>query len=185
MSDQNERQLDDLLNSALSAYSAVDPRPGLEARILAHIQDADAQPRAKWWNASWLVAGTVVAGIAVILLSILFLRPVQKPSHVQVQSTKPPAIQLQPESTRVTTKETPAPKERPPHHRPAEQVLAQSERPAIFPTPAPLSEQEKLMLVYVAQTPKEEIIAQMRPPNPEEEEEFWKDRQPAAARRQR
>jgi hypothetical protein len=41
------------------------------------------------------------------------------------------------------------------------------------------------MLAYLAQTPKEEIMAQLRPPNPEEEEEFWKDRQPAAARSQR
>jgi hypothetical protein len=126
-----------------------------------------------------------VAGIAVILLSILFLRPVQKPQPVQVRGTNPPAIQPQPESNRVTAKDAPVHKERRPHHGQLQQVLAQSDRPAIFPTPTPLSEQEKLMLEYVAQTPKEEIIAQMRPPKPEEEEEFWKDRQPAAARPQR
>jgi hypothetical protein len=185
MSDQNdERKLDDLLDSALSEYSAVEPRPGLEARILARIRDSAEQPRARWWNTGWLVAGAAAAGIAVLVLSVLFLRPVGKPQPVQVRRD-PPAVQPQPDKDRMTAQEPPVRKERRPHHGQPQQVLAQSDRPSVFPTPAGLSEQEKLMMAYLAQTPKEEIMAQLRPPNPEEEEEFWKDRQPAAARPQR
>jgi hypothetical protein len=63
--------------------------------------------------------------------------------------------------------------------------LAQRDRPAVFPTPTGLSEQDKLMIAYLAQTPKEEVLAQLRAPDPKEEEEFWKDQQPAVARPQR
>jgi hypothetical protein len=40
----------------------------------------------------------------------------------------------------------------------AHRVAAPPSRPAQFPTPAPLSAQEKLLLAYVASTPKSELI---------------------------
>ncbi len=186
MSDQNnEKKLDDLLNSALSEYSAVEPRPGLEARILARIQDSAQQPR--WWSVRWLVAGATAAAIAVIVLSVLFFRPARRPQRVEIQPNHPQAIQPQPQpsSEDTTAKTAPVRKEKRLSHAQPQQELALSDRPSVFPTPADLSEQEKLMLAYIAQTPKEEIIAQLRTPDPKEEEEFWKDQQPAVARPQR
>ena len=192
MADQNEeRRLDDLLGSALSEYSAAEPRPGLEARILAHVREA-AKPQLRWWSVRWQVAGAVGAGIVAIVLSVLFLRPLPKPQQVQVRPNTPPSNQAQVLNNRPAPgvvrkrqgkRATVGSKEI--HAEYQQQDLAQSDRPSVFPTPAGLSEQEKLMLAYIAQTPKEEFIAQMRPPNPEEEEEFWKDRQPPAARPQR
>jgi hypothetical protein len=41
-------------------------------------------------------------------------------------------------------------------------------RPDVFPTPAPLSEQERLMLLYLAHTAKHEIVAQSHPDEPVE-----------------
>jgi len=41
--------------------------------------------------------------------------------------------------------------------------LPPSHRPGVFPTQAPLSEQEKLMLHYLSGTAREEIIAQSHP----------------------
>ncbi len=185
MPDQNEeRKLDDLLDSALSTYSAVEPRPGLEGRILAHVRDAAEQPRAKWWNASWLVAGAVGAAIAVLVLSVLLLRHEHAPQQVQVQREHPAMSHTQPEN-RVSTNQPQVHKKNRPHRAERRQELARKDRPAVFPTPTGLSEQEKLMLVYLAQTPKEELIAQLRTPDPKEEEEFWKNQQPAAARPQR
>ncbi|HEY7402305.1 MAG TPA: hypothetical protein VIB39_02190 [Candidatus Angelobacter sp.] len=188
MSDQNnEKKLDDLLDSALAEYSAVEPRPGLEARILARVQDAAEQPRAPWWTVRWLVTGAAAAAIAVIVLSMLFLRPAQKPQQVEIRPDHPQAIQPQPHpnSERASAKTTPVRGERPQHHAKPQQELAQRDRPSVFPTPMGLSEQEKLMMAYLAQTPKEEIIAQLRAPDPKEEEEFWKELQTAAARPQR
>jgi hypothetical protein len=184
MSDQNnERKLDDLLDSALTEYSAVEPRPGLEGRILARVRDAAEQPRARWWTFRWVAIGALAAMIALIVLSVL-LRPVPKPSHGQVPKETPGMNQTQPGSTDAIAKVKPLRPKRNMQPR-LQPVLARRDRPAVFPTPMDLSEQEKLMLAYIAQTPKEEIIAQMRPPSPEEEEEFWKDPQPAVTRPQR
>lgn len=187
MADQNdERKLDELLDSALSEYSAVEPRPGLEVRLLAHVREA-AEPQARWWNVRWFWTGAVAAAIAVIVLSVLFLRPERRPQRVEIRPNHPQTLQPQPQpnSEVITAKTATVPRGRRVPHAQPQQELARSDRPAIFPTPSGLSEQEKLMLAYIAQTPKEEIIAQMRPPNAEEEEEFWKDRQPATARSQR
>ncbi|HKD81177.1 MAG TPA: hypothetical protein VKH81_15885 [Candidatus Angelobacter sp.] len=193
MADQkDEQKLDDLLDSALSEYSAVEPRPGLETRILARIREAAEQPHSRWWSARWLVAGAAVAAIAVVVLSVLFLWPAQKPVQVQVKPEVPSSNQVQTGSTpkeatvepdRVQKREAGARKTR---HLEAQlrQVLAQRDRPAVFPSPAGLSEQEKLMLAYVAQTPTEELLAQVRI-RESEKEEFWKDPQPAASRSQR
>jgi hypothetical protein len=45
-------------------------------------------------------------------------------------------------------------------------TLALNQRPAIFPTPTPLSEQEQLLLLYLARTPREEVVAQSHPDEP-------------------
>jgi hypothetical protein len=52
------------------------------------------------------------------------------------------------------------------HTLPQNATLARSQRPAVFPTPTPLSEQEQLLLRYYAGTPREEVIAQSHPDEP-------------------
>ncbi|HZS27394.1 MAG TPA: hypothetical protein VFB76_09180 [Candidatus Angelobacter sp.] len=191
MADQNdERKLEELLDSALSEYSAVEPRPGLEGRILARIQDAAEQPQAQWWSTRWLLAGGVAAAVAAIVLSVWLFWPEHKPIQ-QVKRDIAPLNQAQAsknlettatkshrqrKSATVTHKES--------HEEHPRQELARGDRPAVFPTPTGLSEQEKLMLAYVEQTPKEELMAQLRSRD-FEKEEFWKDPQPAAFRSQR
>lgn len=44
---------------------------------------------------------------------------------------------------------------------------------AIFPTPVALSEQEKLMFSYLANTPREEVVAQIQSNDQEEGNAFW------------
>jgi len=191
MSDQNsERKLDDLLDSALASYSAVEPRPGLEGRILARIQEAAEQPQTRWWSTRWLVVGGVAATVAAIVLSAWFFWPMHKPIQ-QVQRDIAPSNQAQASKNLETTatkshrQRKSAPvihKQRQTEHQ--QQELARSDRPAVFPTPTGLSEQEKLMLAYVAQTPKEELVARLQIRD-SEKEEFWKDPQPAVSRSQR
>ena len=184
MADQYEdRKLDELLDSALSEYSAVEPRPGLETRILARVRDS-AEP-SWWWRVRWVVAGVVATAVAVLALSVLSLRPARRLQPVQVHEEPPATVQPQPDSKVTTAKTAPIRRERPQHRAKPQQELAQRDRPSVFPTPTGLSEQEKLMMAYLAQTPKEEVIAQLRAPDPKEEEEFWKDIQAAVARPQR
>jgi len=54
MTDPNkEPQIDDMLESLLADYTSVVPRPGLETRILASLQDTAAR-RSPW---SWIFRG--------------------------------------------------------------------------------------------------------------------------------
>ena len=62
-------------------------------------------------------------------------------------------------------------------------TLAVSQRPASFPTPFPLSEQERLMLAYLNNTPHEEVIAQIQRTDQKEADEFWDDRNGFAGKR--
>lgn len=48
---QNDRQLEALLDSLLSIYSRVEPRPGLELRIRARLKARAAERRRLWWIA--------------------------------------------------------------------------------------------------------------------------------------
>ena len=45
-------------------------------------------------------------------------------------------------------------------------MIAPDIRQEVFPSPAPLSEQERLLLGYLAGTPQEEVIAQSRQERP-------------------
>src|SRR5690242_14256340 len=101
MADQNnELKLDYLLDSALSTYSAVDPRPGLESRILARVQASAQEVPAPWWGVRWLVAASAVAGITVLVLSVLLSRSARKPAPMQVRGPSAPVTQPQPDSNR-------------------------------------------------------------------------------------
>jgi hypothetical protein len=79
-----------------------------------------------------------------------------------------PQPEIQPHAP-ITPKETARIHRRKPSTAPTAQqnaALALNQRPAIFPTPTPLSEQEKLLLSYLAGTPREEVVAQSHPDEP-------------------
>jgi hypothetical protein len=162
-------QIDDMLDSLLANYSSAEPRPGLETRILANLREAEKKASQGWWNFKWLWAGVVTGAIIVAAVLISGRHRVAPPTNVVVKSSQPAP---QPENQRhvpIAPKET----AKVPRHKPstaptAQQsaALALSQRPAIFPTPTPLSEQEKLLLSYVTGTPREEVVAQSHPDEP-------------------
>ena len=172
MADQEkdkQMQIDDMLDSLLANYSSAEPRPGLETRILANLRDeAEKQTAQGWWNFKWLWAGMVAAAIIVAAVLISGRHRVAPPTNVVVKTSQPaPQPEIQPhapiarkETARVHRRKPSAPK------RQQNATLALSQRPAVFPTPTPLSEQEKLLLSYVAGTPREEVIAQSHPDEP-------------------
>jgi hypothetical protein len=182
---QMQMQIDDMLDSLLVNYSSADPRPGLETRILASLKLAnsrDAEGREAvhgWWGFKWLWAGTAVAAVIVGGVLISGKRHVVPPTHTVVQTAQPavqqPAVQ-QPivEQPRVQSRRAAVGATPPIHHRhktlaPETQKnagLAWSQRPPIFPTPTPLSEQERMLLQYYSRTPREEVIAQSHPDEP-------------------
>jgi hypothetical protein len=172
MADQKkdkQMQIDDMLDSLLASYSSAEPRPGLETRILANLREAEKEAAHGWWNFKWLWAGAVAAAIVMALVLIGGRHRIEPPTHVIVKTSQPapqPGIQTHAPAKR---EETARVHRRKPSTAPRAQqnaTLALSERPAVFPTPTPLSEQEKLLLSYLAGTPREEVIAQSHPDEP-------------------
>jgi hypothetical protein len=170
MADQEkDKRMDEILDSLLANYSSAEPRPGLETRILANLQgEAGNQSPAGWWSFKWLWAGMVTAAIIVAAVLIIGRHLVEPPTHVVVKISQPaPQPEIQPhapavrnETVRIRPRKSLAPT------RPQNAALGLNERPAVFPTPTPLSEQEKLLLSYLAGTPREEVIAQSHPDEP-------------------
>jgi hypothetical protein len=169
MADQEkdkQMQIDDMLDSLLANYSSAEPRPGLESRILANLQGAaENEFSAGWWNFKWFWAGVVAVAIIVGAVLIGGRHRVAPPTHVVVRNSQPaPQPEIQPhapasgkETAKIHRRKRSAP------NLPQNATLALNQRPAIFPTPTPLSEQEQLLLRYLARTPRGEVIAQSRP----------------------
>jgi len=206
---QMQTQIDDMLDSLLANYSSVEPRPGLETRILANLtlanpRDAEGREAGRgWWGFRWLWAGAAVAA-AIIVGAVLMSgrRHVAPPPSNTVVQTVQPAVQQpiiqQPIIQQPQVQQPPvqssvrgaAGLERVIHRHktlaPGPQqnaTLAVSQRPASFPTPFPLSEQERLMLAYLNNTPHEEVIAQIQRTDQKEADEFWDDRNGFAGKR--
>jgi hypothetical protein len=171
MADQEkdkQMQIDDMLDSLLANYSSAEPRPGLETRILASLREAEKKAPQRWWSFKWLWAGAVAAAIIVAAVLINGWHRVEPPTNVVVKTSQPaPSPEIQPHAP-IAPKETARIHRRKPlaPALPQNATLALRDRPAVFPTPTPLSEQEKLLLSYVASTPREEMIAQSHPDEP-------------------
>jgi hypothetical protein len=161
-----DKQLDEMLDSLLTTYSSAEPRPGLEKRILANVQQAtNKEGSGTWWNFKWLWAGAVVLA-AIIVAAVLIggRRQVLQPKSIVVHTQQP--LPQQPSLPRTADRLAPPRLKRLIPPRTLDAGLALSQRPQVFPTPTPLSEQEQLLLRYFAGTPREEVIAQSHPDEP-------------------
>jgi hypothetical protein len=139
------------------------------------LRDAESREASRgWWGFKWVWAGAALAAAIVGGVLISGKRHVAPPTHTVVQTVQPAVQEPIVEQPRVqssvpTVGATPAI-----HHRhktlaPGPQQnagLAWSQRPPVFPTPTPLSEQERLLLSYYSRTPREEMIAQSHPDEP-------------------
>jgi hypothetical protein len=184
---QMQMQIDEMLDSLLANYSSAEPRPGLETRILANLRETpEKETTHGWWSFKWLWAGAVAAAIIMAAVLISERHRIAPPTPAVVKTTQPapqPGIQShEPIAPKQVGK---IPRRKPPVPTlPQNATLALSERPANFPTPTPLSEQERLMFTYLANTPQEIVIAQIpRNDDEKESEEFWADREPSSGTR--
>lgn len=169
MADQEkDKNLDQILDSLLAVYSDVEPRPGLETRIVAKLRDHANRSNGWNWKWAWTWSGTAVAALAVLVLIVGLELPIELPRQPVFHADwsllhrSAPAVV---EAARVNKKRTQT------HEENAVSIATADTRPEVFPTPSPLSDQEKLMLRYLARTTKQEIIAQSHPDKPLETEE--------------
>jgi hypothetical protein len=142
-----DRFAEELLDASLQRYRIEEPRPGLEARILANLRANEQAVRPKVWV--WaLVAGAAMLTVAVVFLHLSSRLPSRTatvspaPQAVAPKGETPKAVAVAPPVARVPRKPSPRP-------RPA---TARHHRPEQFPTPSPLTEQEALLMQYVEAT---------------------------------
>ena len=168
MADRKQDELDHALDAALAKYAAVEPRAGLEDRILANLRTERLRvPDRAWWR--WGVAGALAA---VVVLALGLAWRSTRPSQPVVKLRPTPTLQSaqkpapQPASNaggKPTRRNQPGP-----HrlvaaqgttvHRARPEVIASAD-PKLdqFPSPRPLSEQEKILLDYVGRFPVQAV----------------------------
>ena len=190
-----EKKLDHMLDSMLSHYATAEPRPGLETKVFALLGESHMRKQGLG-RLRWLIAGTglATAAVAVVVLLLVF-RTVQGPrlapqvaQNGQIQplahtgKTVPRETENNPAKKRVLVRKSlPKRIRRKADSQAQEATLA--ERPAVFPTPVPLTEQERLLFTYVENTPRSEVVAQIRSDDQKEARAFWAQGEPLLQRK--
>lgn len=154
------------LNAALAKYTAVEPRAGLEDRILANLRAKRSWvPDRAWWRAysvAWSIAGALAAVVIVALAlawrSGRLSRPVMADhpsSSTQAPKAPPTQVASNSEHRGVRPSASSSPR-RIAGHRPRPAVEA-SAPPKLdqFPSPRPLSEEELALARYVRNFPSD------------------------------
>lgn len=156
-------ELDLILDNALAKYAAVEPRSGLEERILSHLNSPGTIATGVAW---WRWAGTFAAAFVVMILVLwgvekynpqrMARRPAgsQEQTPSQVVTNHAPVIPVRPIApVRVRTARK--------HTSTQPVVVAAGPKLDQFPSPQPLSEEELALARYVHSFPKEAtMIAQ-------------------------
>ena len=141
-------ELDKILDNALASYPREEPRPGVESRVLNRIRASRQERRFAWLR--WAV--TIPAFACLLLLALTFW---SKRDSTPKRSNPAPIIAkaaplapiapagVQMSVSRPRLKRLPVPK------------------PEQFPTPTPLTDEERALLAFVARSPKqaEEVFA--------------------------
>jgi hypothetical protein len=148
------------LDAALAKYAAVKPRAGLEDRILATLRTERERPTgATWWR--WTAAAVALAAIAVATALIWNAGDsggnsrALAPSDHPLSTTSPPQVAANITGPSLRQQVPGVVREERKHglHR---QALAVAVAPKLdqFPSPQPLSEQERMLASYVATYPE-------------------------------
>jgi hypothetical protein len=147
----DDRELDQQIDRALASYADQEPDPALRTRILARA--ADAAPRPK---RLWLLAPAATACAAAILIALL-LHP---PAHAPVsQPQNGSSVATAPESRTPIVATAPQKIAHPSPvfvgRRTYRTGLSSPPRNASFPSPSPLTAEEKILLNFAAEHPEQ------------------------------
>ena len=151
--------LDRELDTALAKYAAVEPRAGIEARVLAHLRAEREQlsAHAPW---GWKPV-TALAAVGMILAAVLVWISGRRTQVVHHESAATPHTQVVLNgANRPERPPTPAvPSEASSHStHPGHRLATTVPRLEQFPSPQPLSEQEQMLANYVARDPEHAVL---------------------------
>jgi hypothetical protein len=159
--EERERMVDRLLNEAL-APQEIEPRAGLEQRILANLR---AQPEPRPWR-RWMMLWVPAAVAAVLIALAVGLRMSSNPQQAR------PAVAIEHQPTPPTPMKQPVPPapvvaaERKPARdvaRPRKMIAAAATKPAlprqdVFPSPVPLTPEETMLLTLLRRNPSQAVL---------------------------
>jgi hypothetical protein len=148
-------QLDRELDAALAKYAAIEPRAGLEERVLSNLQaEREHLQGRSWLRSIWKWSAAAAFAVAVVVVALLWRS--EKPTH-PLTATHPPIATRDaqtPERSVVLSggqqvpPATPHPAMMHVTHRARPQVAAAPKLDQ-FPSPQPLTEQEQILADYV------------------------------------
>ena len=154
-----EDQLDRVMDVALANYTAVEPRAGLDERVLANLRAERVRaPERSWWRWGFAAAVLVIGAV----LAWRMANPSQ-PVLVNRPAETQPAPTQAPQSANARAETLPArvPPRRKQNRRPTSAKLPADPKLDVFPSPQPLSEQELALARYVRNFPSDaKLVAQ-------------------------
>jgi hypothetical protein len=173
-------ELDRALDAALAKYTAVEPRTGLEERVLAGLRSCQAEvPHYSWWR--WGLAGALAAiFVAALFLGLKPSKPsprqiashpsTQEPSPIvpqaavvaenRPQAAQPTVIPTRSAHRRSTAARSTATRSTTARSTAARLMASAKANPKLdaFPSRRPLSKQELALARYVRDFPEQAII---------------------------
>ena len=164
MTNGKRDELDRVLDAALAKYAAGEPRDGLEERVLANLRTEQARvPDRTWWR--W--PSTVAIAAVVVVVLALTLRWDKPSPPIAVNHSSTPSAAPKERGTEIVSnaQKSGLRPVRPSSARtqtmrpsPREVAIARSPKLDLFPSPQPLSEQEKLLRNYVAENFQQAVL---------------------------
>lgn len=158
----HDRIAEHWLDTALKQYGEAEPRAGLEGRILANLRAANEQPAARrnWWPVVAAVAAIVLGGATIFVIRGRFAA---KQEIARVHTAPAVEIPASQNAGHPPTRMAAAVRQRARRFVQSSQpsrVVEAATGPRLeqFPSPRPLSEQEKVLANYVAQFHKEAVL---------------------------
>ena len=139
--DMRDDELDKLLDGALSAYSGEEPRPGLEVRVMNRVRGERHVHRFAWLT--WAIA----IPLLVCVLAITLLLRTKRDSTPRVPRAAPVIAKIIPAPP---VRRTVIPASVYKSGRKRVPLLPRREQ---FPTPTPLTDEERALLAVVAGAP--------------------------------
>jgi hypothetical protein len=159
------------LDDALAKYSRVDPRAGLEDRILASLRARREKEATAWAWRRWTAAATLTLTVALIVAVPLLRRPGRTTPGSEAHPSATTRSNGQAEKQAATSDVSPLHRStgRTSARRPVTHsivslaVVSAVPRLEQFPSPQPLTEQERILASYVAKYPEQAaLIARAR-----------------------
>ena len=154
------RAIDDQIDAALATYAAIEPRPGLEERILANLRAQEGPSVGIVW---WRRAGVLAAALVVITW-LVWKRETPERGRIVRQ----PSISHEERQPQVSINALPKKSQRQTVRMAARHVPKGGSHPQVVvaaepklvqvPSPQPLSEQERILVGYVAANPERAVL---------------------------